>query len=271
MEYTDQLNNLFNYNKKYINHQKCDPYFISYNNLNYIDHKDGYEYLKVLYIKDLWVTETNPSINEGETEELVIQYIETGKINGLSKLEKDIVKNINYTVSKYITYNNNNPIISIDLINNIHIDLMNGLLPDNLVGIYRKIYVNVNNSNMEYVNAKMIEKKLNILIDFINNTVCDTKNEYILKSIIFFSEFLRIHPYKDGNGRTARILFNYIIQNIVICPVSLCSSLSLRSKYIDVLEMRADSLIKYDNIHKLIDYILEKIEKTYIIFNSVCE
>ena len=231
MQYIEQLNNLYNNNITYVSKYKNDQYFLF---KNYEENKDAYEYLKVLYIKDLWVTETQPSIKEGETEELVIQYIETGEIHNLSQIEIQTVKNINYTVNKYITYNNPNPIISIELIHNIHTNLMNELLNPEFVGVYRKTYVKAHNSNMEYVNSKIIEKKLHTLIDFFNNTQTTNTNEHILKSIIFFSEFLRIHTY------------------------------------INVLEARSDCLVKYDDIKNLIDYIFTRIEKTYITFLSVC-
>ena len=268
MQYIEQLNNLYNNNITYVS--KYQPFLFKNYQENYEENKDAYEYLKVLYIKDLWVTETQPSINEGETEELVIQYIETGEIHNLSQKEIQTIKNINYTVNKYITYNNPNPIISLDIIHTIHTDLMKGLLHPDFIGNYRKNYVKAHNSNMEYANYKIIHTKLEQLINFFNNTQTSNTNQHILKSIIFFSEFLRIHPYKDGNGRTARIIFNYMIQHLIICPISLCSSLSLRHTYINVLEARSDCLVKYDDIKNLIDYIFTRIEKTYITFLSVC-
>jgi Fic family protein len=269
MQYTEQLNNLFNHNIKYLIKYNYQPYFLSHT-YNYTHYTDAFEYLKVLYIKDLWLTETQPSVNEGHTEELVIQYIETGILNNLTHTEADTVQNIHKTVSKYITYTTHTPIITLELIHNIHNDLMYNLLQQHQIGTYRTTYVKPHNSDMEYLNHKLIEKKLQILINFFNNTQTNTKNEYILKSIIFFSEFLRIHPYKDGNGRTARILFNYMIQHLIVCPISLCSSLSSRNIYIHSLEARSDSLVKYNNLQKLIDYIFDRIEKTYITFISVC-
>ena len=60
-----------------------------------------------------------------------------------------------------------NRLITIDLIKNIHSILMKGLLDNDLCGVFRKTYVCASNSCMEYVNSKMIEKKLNILVDFL--------------------------------------------------------------------------------------------------------
>jgi Fic family protein len=269
MQYIEQLNNLYKFhNLKICNKYNNANFFID--NINYEKNKEAYDYLKMLYIKDIWLTETTPSINEGETQEIIINYIETGDLSCLSKIEQLTVININNTVTEYIKYDNEQNKISIELIHNIHKSLMKDLFSEQLVGIFRKSYVVANNSNMEYVNYKVIETKLNILIDFFNNTICDNKNEYILKSIIFFSEFLRIHPYKDGNGRTARILFNYMTHHLIACPVSICDSMKLRKQYIEVLEKRADSLIEYSSLSNLIHYIYNRIIKTHITFISTC-
>ena len=110
---------------------------------------------------------------------------------------------------------------------------------------------------------------MDTLIEFFNKTICNNY-EYILKSIIFFSEFLRIHPFKDGNGRCARILFNIMTQHLIACSVSLCSNIKLRSLYIEALEKRADSLIKPNSLNNLIEYIYKRIISTYITFISTC-
>ncbi len=138
MQYIEQLNNLFNKVKH--NVINYDEVFL--NNVNYNEHKDAYDYLKMLYIKELWVTETNPSINEGDTEEIIINYIETGDFSNLSKIEKQTIDNIKNAVNKYILYDKhsiNN--IRIDLIYDIHKVLMKDLLPEEQNGIFRKSYV----------------------------------------------------------------------------------------------------------------------------------
>jgi fido (protein-threonine AMPylation protein) len=42
--------------------------------------------------------------------------------------------------------------------------------------------------------------------------------EHALKVGVFFAEFLKIHPFKDGNGRTARLL---LLKGFAIVPFSL--------------------------------------------------
>lgn len=56
----------------------------------------------------------------------------------------------------------------------------------------------------------------------------------------FFSEFLLIHPFHDGNGRTARLLFNFLLRDHVTIPLSLCPHAN-RAPYTDALESRADN------------------------------
>lgn len=56
---------------------------------------------------------------------------------------------------------------------------------------------------------------------------------------VFFSEFLRIHPFEDGNGRTARLLFSFLIHEWVPVPVSLVLTKD-KANYIMALEQRSD-------------------------------
>jgi len=114
-----------------------------------------------------------------------------------------------------------------------------------------------------------IPTPINIIKTIAVTTICNNY-EYILKSIIFFSEFLRIRPFKDGNDRCARILFNIMTQHLIACSVSICDSMKLRKQYIEVLEKRADSLIEYSSLSNLIHYIYNRIIKTHITFISTC-
>ncbi len=57
------------------------------------------------------------------------------------------------------------------------------------------------------------------LLDWEKNKV-NTENFYpILTAIEFHYRFIRIHPFDDGNGRTARILMNFILMRAGYPPV----------------------------------------------------
>jgi hypothetical protein len=54
----------------------------------------------------------------------------------------------------------------------------------------------------------------------------------------FFSEFLLIHSFSDGNGRVARLLTNHILRGTVFVPFSIFYT--SRELYLRVLEDRND-------------------------------
>lgn len=73
-----------------------------------------------------------------------------------------------------------------------------------------------------------------------NDTLSNlSKHEKILAICLgafFLSEFLLIHPFYDGNGRTARILLSHIIRPHTVVPLSLYSSHDPSSAYLKALE-----------------------------------
>ncbi len=100
-------------------------------------------------------------------------------------------------------------------------------------------------SSVAYAPASVISQRLDDLIVFINNSfafVRQQPQEQQLRLVLFlgsyfFSQFLLIHPFSDGNGRTARLLLSMLLRGYTIVPVSLYY-MSDRSKYIGVLEER---------------------------------
>ena len=58
-----------------------------------------------------------------------------------------------------------------------------------------------------------------------------------LVGVLLFSEFLLIHPFADGNGRTARLLTNFILRGTTFVPLSLYNK--DRELYLKVLEDRS--------------------------------
>lgn len=82
-----------------------------------------------------------------------------------------------------------------------------------------------------YANPSEIYNRLNSLITWLltkwEDLIIHNDNieERIINAIrivtLFFSEFLFIHPFTNGNGRIARILVSYIMRHVCIVPLSL--------------------------------------------------
>jgi len=102
-------------------------------------------------------------------------------------------------------------------------------------GQYRDGYVETLGSVI-YAPPDSIPTKVSALINFVNNTLSSLgkpNNENRIRAIclgaFFLSEFLLIHPFFDGNGRTARLLLSYILQSHTVVPLSLFIKNSVHS------------------------------------------
>ena len=91
--------------------------------------------------------------------------------------------------------------------------------------------------NYEYVDFILIEEKLKTL--FIKTHHLLTKHKEISERIkigtLFFLMFLDIHPFKNGNGRTARILLSFILKDNCCLPVGFLNTKDGREIYLKCL------------------------------------
>jgi Fic family protein len=94
-----------------------------------------------------------------------------------------------------------------------------------------------------YMEPGSIENGLEQLLIFIKREWVETKSvvERILLTAFFLERFLFIHPFKNGNGRTGRILFSILLQKDILVPVCLfqpeeLTISQLRFKYIENLD-----------------------------------
>lgn len=67
-----------------------------------------------------------------------------------------------------------------------------------------------------------IHKKMTELIDWVNNVAFKNEEEIMLDAAEFHARFVQIHPFRDGNGRLARLLTNYLLilngKNLISIP-----------------------------------------------------
>jgi fido (protein-threonine AMPylation protein) len=77
-------------------------------------------------------------------------------------------------------------------------------------------------------------------LSFVNENMAEVKeldqierpSKMIALAALFFCEFLKIHPFINGNGRTVRLLLSWLIRDETGVPVSL---MTCREKYMDAV------------------------------------
>ena len=153
---------------------------------------------------------------------------------------------------------------------------------------YRKSEVNVSRFNADGTEeifwrgaqAKDIERFMNDFIRIYKKSdISSVMTNPFLKSALVHLLFLRIHPYSDGNGRTARLLHNAKFTEIInkiygtklrISPLNLSTSILMyKPSYVKIIDniyfdLEHDS---NDVINKWFDFIL-KMTDEQIYFSS---
>jgi Fic family protein len=132
--------------------------------------------------------------------------------------DRDIQEVMNYRkVMEYIGHlsSKENVVISEDLIKELHKITTDRILTPEKVGDFRKTQVVVKNSATGEVTFRpppstAILHEMEELLQFINNK--ENKDIHpVLRSGIVHYEFVRIHPFVDGNGRAARAFATLIL------------------------------------------------------------
>ena len=99
-------------------------------------------------------------------------------------------------------------------------------------GAYRNIDVYINGSKHTPPSNVIVFEKMQQLMLWYNN---EGKNYHpIEKAAILHGKFVTIHPFIDGNGRTARLLLNFELMKNNYPPIII--EVEERDKYFDALE-----------------------------------
>jgi Fic family protein len=122
---------------------------------------------------------------------------------------------------------------------------------DESKGIYRNHQVRISGSTTILPNAYKVQELLDKLIIEINNHHTAKTEDTIYLSILAHLKLVKIHPFVDGNGRTARLLMNTILKQHSLPPISI--NPKNRSQYLLSLE-NSD----IDNYSDFTDFILNQ-------------
>ncbi len=141
---------------------------------------------------------------------------------------------------------------------------------------YRKTSVNVGASFKDgyqvYWYAPEAKDVKAFMTDYINfykySSITDIYNNPFLKSALAHLLFVRIHPFEDGNGRTARIIQNIAFTsrinkiygtNLKVSPINISQNIVLNKyRYVDIIDRLHFNLQEDNNdiLNKWFDFIL---------------
>ncbi len=149
--------------------------------------------------------------------------------------------------------------INHDLIIDIHDKLLENI--DNRTG-YRTTDVRVVRSNFDATPGKYVKTDMNLLLKWFNEN--NGKINPLVLAIVFHHKFEKIHPFSDGNGRTGRMIMNYILMKNNLPPTIIHKK--SREEYLEHMREADESELwkinekKYSN---LISYAVEEFIYTY--------
>lgn len=157
----------------------------------------------------------NSTSIEGNTlsSEEVLNLFNLNKENNLPDVITDEeIEVLNYfnLLSNLEYYSKNFKNFSSNLILSFHKDLTKNILK--MSGMFRESMVVVGDIKSGKVNyfppsPDKVPQLIEEFVDWLNNT----DDQLIIKCGIAHYELVRIHPFTDGNGRTSRVLANFIL------------------------------------------------------------
>ncbi|MDR0793151.1 MAG: Fic family protein, partial [Chitinophagaceae bacterium] len=127
---------------------------------------------------------------------------------------------------------------------------------DTTKGEFRKS--NVHAGDTYFVNYDKVGRLTQQLVGSINLETgrAETTEDKLLLSFTAHFDFVSIHPFYDGNGRTARLLMNYLQKKIDL-PLGIVHAED-RSDYINALKESR----KKENVSYFTDFMFEQYHKT---------
>ena len=150
-------------------------------------------------IENVSPREIYEAINHKEILQILLD-----KIAKKEKLSNELLLEINQTINNNIMY----------------------------VGGYRLGSIRIVGSEKKFPLPDELDKKMQIFINNYNDLLInDITMEDIAKMHMTYEN---IHPFPDGNGRTGRLLINYLLLQKNMCPIVI--PVSIRKNYMEALE-----------------------------------
>lgn len=222
-----------------------------------------FQYFKIKGIYHSNAIEGN-ALDMGETE-LVVEMGIT--LTGKTLRDQAEAKNLSHALDfmKDIAVNRDKP-ITLGELRQIHALILKDIQDDH-AGRYRESEVKISGSDYEPPEAYLVPQEMDELSAYLKQTTsCDVPDSHlpILCASAAHAWLARIHPFIDGNGRTARILMNLIFMRHSYPPCIIMREERLR--YYDALEESQAS-----NLTPLIELIYENVEESLEAWEEAAE
>ena len=146
-----------------------------------------------------------------------------------------------------------------DLIIGMHDKLLENI--DERKG-YRTNDIRVIKSNFDATPGKYVKTDMDLLLKWYEEN--NDKLHPLVLAIIFHHKFEKVHPFMDGNGRTGRMIMNFILLNNNLPPTVIHKK--TRKNYLEVMrEADLSDLWKIEEskYYDLINYVVEEFLDTY--------
>lgn len=171
-------------------------------------------------------------VYEVENHNKAFQYVKENIIKGI-KLDSNVIKDIHET-------------------------LMDNIMPG---GIYRHVDVSITGASHKPPSRTEMHDRLNAFYYDLENKVLNP----IEKAAWVHAEFVAIHPFSDGNGRTSRILLNYILMENGYLPINIKAE--DKTSYYEAL----DEYGKNNNLDSFLELVINLEEEQLDIYINLIE
>ncbi|MFT3902002.1 MAG: Fic family protein [Niabella sp.] len=138
-------------------------------------------------------------------------------------------------------------------------------------GRFRTSGVRITGANFVPPNALKVDAFMTELVDWANGSDLNI----VIKSAIFHHRFVWIHPFFDGNGRTARLIFNLLLMQQGFPPAIILKN--DRKKYYDALNVANNGdygkllLLVMQALERSLDIYLSSLTNTYEEYQSISD
>ncbi len=173
-------------------------------------------------------------------------------ISGKSLKEIYMARNLMQAINFLDNYDGK---VNLDLIKKLHAIIQENIQLKEELGEYKRRQNYIVGTEFLPTPPKLVEKRMTGLIRWFG--LNKKKYHAFELASLFHIKFVSIHPFVDGNGRTARLLHNFILKKQGIVPIIYRSS--TKQRYYSVLR----SAQLYREHVGFLDYTIEEFVATY--------